>query len=224
MKFPYTFSLFLCLGGILTAQEVYFPDRYPQWETRQASEFNISDQALTLAVSFAEENEYSGPRDLRRAILKGFEREPYHKITGPTKKRGGPAGMVLKNGYLIKQWGDITRVDMTFSVTKSFLSTTTALAWDKGLISDLQDTAGEYVWDGTFEGDHNSKISWEHLLHQTSDWSGNLWGGLDWADRPPREGGIDDWKNRTLLEPGTVMESKDVRVNVLAYAKTHVWR
>jgi len=224
MKFPYTLSFFLCLGGILTAQEVYFPDRYPQWETRQASEYSISEQALTQAVSFAVENEYSGPRDLRRAILKGFEREPYHKITGPTKKRGGPAGMVLKNGYLIKQWGDITRVDMTFSVTKSFLSTTTALAWDKGLISDLQDMAGEYVWDGTFEGDHNSKINWEHLLHQTSDWSGNLWGGLDWADRPPREGGIDDWKNRTLQEPGTVMEYNDVRVNVLAYAMTHVWR
>ncbi len=224
MKFLYTFLIFLCLGSIVEAQELYFPDRYPQWETRKASEFGISDQMLTQAVSFAEDNEYSGPRDLRRAILKGFEREPYHKITGPTKKRGGPAGIILKDGYLVKQWGEITRVDMTFSVTKSFLSTTTALAWDQGLISGLQDKAGEYVWDGTFEGAHNSKISWEHLLHQTSDWSGNLWGGLDWADRPPREGGIDDWKNRTLQEPGTVMEYNDVRVNVLAYAMTHVWR
>lgn len=224
MKFRYALCIILFLTSFVKAQELYFPDRYPQWETKESSEFNISDQILSEAVTFAKENEYSGPRDLRRAILKGFEREPYHKITGPTKKRGGPAGMILKEGYLIAQWGDIRRVDMTFSVTKSFLSTTTALAWDKGLISDLQVQAGQYVWDGTFEGDHNSKITWEHLLHQTSDWSGNLWGGLDWADRPPREGGIDDWKNRPLQEPGTVMEYNDVRVNVLAYAMTHVWR
>ena len=29
-------------------------------------------------VSFAKENEYSGGRDLRVAIVKGFAREPYH--------------------------------------------------------------------------------------------------------------------------------------------------
>ena len=68
-------------------------------------------------------NEYSGGRDLRVAILKGFAREPYHQILGPTKKRGGPAGMILKNGYQIASWGSVERVDMTFSVTKSFFIT-----------------------------------------------------------------------------------------------------
>ncbi|MBT8321449.1 MAG: serine hydrolase, partial [Eudoraea sp.] len=53
---------------------------------------------------------------------------------------------------------------------------------------------------------------------------GSLWGIKDWADRPPREGGLDDWKFRELREPGTVMEYNDVRVNVLAYSLTHVWR
>ena len=28
------------------------------------------------------------------------------------------------------------------------------------------------------------KITWDHLLRQTSDWSGTLWGKPDWADRP----------------------------------------
>jgi hypothetical protein len=36
------------------------------------------------------------------------------------KERGGPAGVILKNGYIVAQWGDIHRVDMTFSVTKVF--------------------------------------------------------------------------------------------------------
>ena len=51
-----------------------------------------------------------------------------------------------------------------------------------------------------------------------------MWGGKDWADRPPKEGGLDEWKFRKLNEPGTVMEYNDVRVNVLAYALTQVWR
>ncbi len=179
---------------------------------------------LKEAVDFARKNEYSGSRDLRIAILKGFEREPFHEILGPTKKRGGPAGMILKKGYLVAQWGDTERVDMTFSVTKSFLSTVAGLADDKGLIANTQDRVDRYIWDGTFDGEHNAKITWEHLLQQNSDWSGELWGGKDWADRPPREGDLDDWKYRKHNEPGTVMEYNDVRVNVLAYALTHVWR
>ena len=217
--------LFLLLSNtLLQGQELYFPEAYQEWMTKDPSDFNIDQSALNAAIAFADSHEYAGPRDLRRAILKGFEREPYHKITGPTKKRGGPAGMILKDGYLIKKWGEVERVDMTFSVTKSFLSTTTGLAWDRGMIPDLDHRVNRYVWDDTFRGTHNSKISWEHLLQQTSDWSGTLWGGHDWADRPPREGGIDDWKNRPLREPGTVMEYNDVRVNVLAYSMTHVWR
>ena len=202
----------------------YFPGRLATWEKMSAPQAGINGSALKKAVAFAVANEYSGARDLRIAILKGFEREPFHEILGPTKKRGGPAGMLLKNGYLVTSWGDTGRVDMTFSVTKSFLSTMAGLAIDKGLIATAEDRVERYIWDGTFAGEHNGKITWEHLLQQNSDWSGELWGGKDWADRPPREGGLDDWKNRSLHEPGTVMEYNDVRVNVLAYALTHVWR
>jgi len=223
MRFFIVMILLLC-GFSLLSQELYFPPAHQDWMAKDPSDFNLDQNALNDAVIFAKSNEYEGPRDLRRAILKGFEREPYHKITGPTKKRGGPAGMILKEGYLIKQWGDVERVDMTFSVTKSFLSTTTGLAWDRGMIPNVNQRVGRYIWDGTFGGAHNSKITWEHLLRQTSDWSGTLWGGHDWADRPPREGGIDEWRNRELREPGTVMEYNDVRVNVLAYSMTHLWR
>jgi len=202
----------------------YFPDRNADWATKGPAAYNINEAALQKAVTFAMNNEYTGSRDLRIAILKGFEREPFHEIMGPTKKRGGPAGMILKNGYVIASWGDTKRVDMTFSVTKSFLSTVAGIAEDSGLIKDTSDKVGQYIWDGTFDGVHNSKISWEHLLQQNSDWSGELWGGKDWADRPPSEGGLDDWKFRKLNEPGTVMEYNDVRVNLLAYSLTHLWR
>lgn len=220
-----TFILAFGFGMLLTAQsELYFPDRNAKWKEKPPSEFMINETKLNEAVAFAKGNEYSGSRDLRIAILKGFEREPFHEILGPTKKRGGPAGMVLKNGYVVHKWGDIKRVDMTFSVTKSFLSTVAGMAEDNGLIAGTKDLVGNYIWDGTFDGDHNSKITWEHLLQQNSDWSGELWGGKDWADRPPNEGSLDEWKFRSLNEPGTVMEYNDVRVNLLAYSLTHVWR
>ena len=222
---PFVFSfLFVLSSPVLIGQEFYFPERNATWETSGEMQSTFDSAKLKLAVDFAKENEYSGSRDLRQAILKGFQREPFHEILGPTKKRGGPAGMILKNGYLVTSWGDTKRVDMTFSVTKSFLSTMGGLAFDEGLMASTDDKVGQYIWDGTFDGAHNAKITWEHLLQQNSDWSGELWGIKDWADRPPREGGLDDWKFRELREPGTVMEYNDVRVNVLAYSLTHLWR
>lgn len=217
-------AILLLPSGLLAQETNYFPERNAVWAQKSATDVSLDDTKLKDAVTFAQDNEYSGSRDLRRAILKGFEREPFHEILGPTKKRGGPAGLILKKGYLVAQWGDIRRVDMTFSVTKSFLSTMAGLAVDQNLISSTGDPVVQYIWDGTFDGEHNSKITWSHLLQQNSDWSGSIWGIKDWADRPPREGGLDDWKYRELKEPGTVMEYNDVRVNVLAYSLTHVWR
>ena len=224
MKYLMSLLLLVCHMALVNAQEFYFPERNAQWEAKDPNTYQLDTSKLDEAVIFAKNNEYSGSRDLRIAILEGFEREPFHKILGPTKKRGGPAGMILKDGFVVAQWGDTKRVDMTFSVTKSFLSTIAGLAEDKGLIGNTKDLAGNYIWDGTFDGAHNSKITWEHLLQQNSAWSGELWGGKDWADRPPKEGDIDDWKFATPKEPGTEMEYNDVRVNVLAYALTHVWR
>ena len=40
------------------------------------------------------------------------------------QKRGERlTGLIIKNGYIVGKWGDTKRVDMTFSVTKSYLST-----------------------------------------------------------------------------------------------------
>ena len=223
-QFSITLLLSLLSFCVSAQKTVYFPERGKEWAQKDPADFNIDKNKLDLAVTFAKDNEYSGSKDLRIAILEGFRHEPFHEIAGPTKKRGAPAGVIIKNGYVIAKWGDVHRVDMTFSVTKSYLSTIAGLAIDKGLISNVNDKVAEYVWDNTFRGEHNSKISWEHLLNQSSDWSGELFGMKDWADRPPREGDIDDWKNRKINEPGTFFKYNDVRVNVLAYSLLQVWR
>lgn len=215
--------IFFLLFHLISFGQYYFPPAHKPWQTKTPKFFNLKTEDLNKAIDFAQSNEYSGDPDLRISILKAFAKEPYHQILGPTKKRGEPAGMILKNGYQIASWGDIKRVDMTFSVTKSYLSTIAGLAMNQGFIK-TNDAVVNSVWDDTFDGAHNQQITWGHLLNQSSDWSGTLWGSHDWADRPPNEGNIDDWRNRTLHAPGSHFEYNDVRVNILAYSLLQVWR
>ncbi len=214
-------TLFLLISTTLVAQNPYYPPR-DGWEERTARGFDAG--RLQQAVDFAVRNEYEGSRDLRIAILEAFAREPFHEIKGPVRSRGGASGLILKDGYIVASWGEPDRVDMTFSVTKSYLSTVAGVAWQDGLITDLNSPVSRWVWDGTFDGAHNAKITWHHLLTQSSDWSGSLFGMSDWSDRPPNTGGLDDWKFRKLNEPGSVFEYNDVRVNLLAYSLLHVLR
>lgn len=216
----------LTVSGLLHAQSdgVYYPGRTGDWETRRPEDVGMDPDTVQVAVDFAEANEIRGPRDLRLAILDSFSSEPINTIVGPTKKRGGPSGMIVKDGFIVVEWGDTNRVDMTFSVTKSYLSTTAGLALDAGLIRDVHDKVGGYVWDGKFDSEHNSKITWHHLLNQSSDWSGTLFDKPDWADRPLRGGTPQQWERRGLKEPGTSFKYNDVRVNLLAYSLLQVWR
>ena len=223
MKFL-VFLFFIQFQINLTAQAAdYYPERN-NWVEKSPNDFGFNEEKLNQAIDSIISNEYSGAVDLRQAILKGFQREPYHSILGPTKRRGGPAGMIIKDGYCIAKWGDTRRVDMTFSVTKSYLSTVAGLAVDEGLIRSVDDKMEDYVWDDHFTGSQNEKITWRHLLTQSSAWSGQIWGLYDWNDRPPREGDVHGWRKAALPEPGTEMEYNDVRVNVLAYSLLNVWR
>ncbi|MDX1590650.1 MAG: serine hydrolase [Balneolaceae bacterium] len=219
------FVIFLFSGiDNLIAQTLYYPPAGDGWEVRNAADLGLNDELIREAVQIAMDNENSVDRDLRIAILEAFSREPYHGLAGPVKERGGPAGLIIKDGFIVASWGDPERVDMTFSVTKSYLSTVAGLAWDHGLIPDLHEPVRNYVWDGTYDGEHNSSITWHHLLNQSSDWYGSLFGIYDWADRPPRGGTIDSWRMRELREPGTHFKYNDVRVNLLAYSLLHVVR
>lgn len=217
-----SFLVFIFLSNAVFSQQIYFPEA--DWQVKKPAELKMNAQMIDSAVSFAIRNDSKTDVDLRIANLKAFANEPGYKIIGPTKHRGKPAGMIIKNGYIVAQWGDVKRVDMTFSVTKSFLSTMAGLAIDNRLIKNVDELVNEYVTDETFDGVHNAKITWKHLLTQTSDWSGCLFGLCDWADRPPRTGSIDDWKNRKLNEPGTFYKYNDTRVNLLAYSLLQVWR
>ena len=215
------FILFLFSFNVYGQDDLYYPDKI--WEEKLPESLNIDSKKLNEAIQFAINNENSVENDLRIAIIKSFGNEPNFRIKGPTKKRGNPNGLIIKNGYIIGKWGDIKRVDMTFSVTKSYLSTTAAIAFDKQLIS-LDEKLVNYVWDGKFDDSHNNQITWHHLLNQSSQWSGNLFGTYDWADRPPRRLTLEEIKKQSLLPPGKDYKYNDVRVNLLSYSLLNVFR
>ena len=131
----------------------------------------------------------------------------------------------VKDGLIVAEWGEPQRVDMTFSATKSYVSTCVGLALDRGLIGDVDEPVCHRVPDG-FADEHNKLVTWRHLLHQTSEWSGTLFGIPDSvdhnrsaADAPARKG-----IPRPLQQPGTFWEYNDVRVNALALAALGIWR
>ena len=213
--------VFILLSFTLKGQNFYYPTDV--WVEKTPESQGLNSKKLLNAIEFAISNENSVERDLRIAILKSFGREPGYKIKGPTKNRGGANGLIIKNGYIVGRWGDTDRVDMTFSVTKSYLSTVAGIAHDKKLIS-VNDKLKDYIWDGKFDDPHNSQITWHHLLNQSSQWSGELFGTYDWADRPPRGLSIEEIKKQKLLPPGKAYKYNDVRVNLLSYSLLNVLR
>ena len=238
-------SLFLIglLFGASFAQREYVPPT-GTWARRTPEQAKLDPAKLKEAVDFAIASESKAPKNLELAHFQTFGREPYGEPVGQFKDRGPATGLIIRNGYIVAEWGDPARVDMTFSVTKSFLSTTIGLAFDRKMIRSLQDKAADYSapvavykpgekfddasrfgaspFIDLFATEHNRKITWEHLLRQTSDWEGTLWGKPEWADRPDRDAST--WLTRARKEPGTAYEYNDVRVNVLALATLNVWR
>lgn len=242
-------NLYLCLlvclllAGFASAQRDYVPTT-GIWERRTPEQAKLDPAKLKEAVDFAIASEAKSPRSQQLGQAQTFGREPFGEAIGLFKDRGDATGIIIRNGYIVAEWGEPNRVDMTHSVTKSFLSATIGLAFDRKHIRSLQDKASDYStitapytpgqrFDDAeqfgksqvidlFATEHNRKITWEHLLRQTSDWEGTLWGKPDWADRPDRDNST--WLARKRNEPSTVYEYNDVRVNVLALAALNVWR
>jgi Beta-lactamase len=220
----------------------YYPDA--NWRHRTPAQSGVDADLLKQAIDFAVAGETKAPRDLVMNHYQNFGREPFGDAIGPIRERGDPTGIIILKGSIVAEWGEPLRVDMTHSVTKSFLSSVVGIAVERGLIRSVTDIVRDYVapillyappstpnkadlLDTSdlllpFESPHNRTITWDDLLRQTSDWEGTLWGKPDWADRPgdnPAE-----WRTAPRNKPGTVYKYNDVRTNALALAALNVWR
>lgn len=240
MKRFLLFILLLSSFSILSGQQKsksknYFPSS-GVWKKRLPQQAGFDTAKLNGAIRFAISNESKNPRSMELNHSRTFGKEPFGEGIGPFADRGDATGIIIHKGYIIAEWGEPARVDMTHSVTKSFLSTVVGLAVDKGLIKNVNDTVGGYVKEVQlrkpesgelhfiypFQSLHNKQLTWETMLRQTSDWEGTLWDKPDWADRPDKDS--TKWHNRVRNKPGAVFEYNDVRVNAMALAATLVWK
>ena len=221
------FALFLgatLFASLLTTGQTYFPPR-GEWATRTPTQLDLDPASIEAAVQHAIASENPATRDTAADLKATFgAREPNFQLRGPTQPRGAPTGVIIHQGFVVATWGDPDRVDMTHSISKTFLTTVVGVAVDRGLIHDVADRVAPYLpSSGLFASPHNAPITWDHLLRQTSDWSGELWGIPDWADRPIGDT-VEAMRNRPMHPPGTHYKYNDVRINLLALSALHVWR
>lgn len=221
----------------------YFPSG-KEWIHQTPAQMGLDETMVNDAISIAKAAESKNPRNMEINHYRTFGKEPFGEAIGPFEERGDETGIIVYKGYIIASWGDPSKIDMTHSVTKSFLSSVVGVAVDKGMIHDVNDLVGPYVPPveiftagqvnrsadligqpqllHLFATDHNKTITWDQMLRQTSDWEGTLWGKPEWADRPDPD--PKKWMDRPRNPPGTVWEYNDTRVNALALAATSVWR
>jgi hypothetical protein len=195
------------------SDDAYFPPP-GEWARRAPETRGLDAELLSGAIAYAERQKTRSSRDLREVMSERIADEGYGGIIGPMKRRGGFNGLVIRNGFIVAEFGDTARIEMVFSATKSFLAIVVGLAVDRGLIERVSDPVGKYVNDGLFSSPRNASVTWEHLLHMTSEWEGELWGKPYTVEIPP---------GHELQEPGSIWIHNDVRVNLLALSLLRLW-
>ena len=199
----------------------YVPTTDQPWETTDAAKAGFDRGKLAAAIAYAQTHETSWPYDLEDAGnvpgLSQFEKPPWNQALGIFKPRGGPNGLLLRGGRIVAHWGDPARVDMTFSIAKSYLACLTGIAVGDGLIDRIDDPVARSVTAPEFASPRNVKVTWRHLLTQTSEWEGSLFDKPDLVDRNRQVGpGTDNSRkgeHRDLREPGTYWEYNDVQID-----------
>jgi CubicO group peptidase (beta-lactamase class C family) len=164
---------------------------------------------MRAAVSLAMADEPALPRDMRAWLETTLADEPWPHVLGDTAPRGGPSGVVWVGDREVAAWGEPDRVDMCFSIAKSALSTVAGFAWADGLFG-LDDPVDRWELRG-------SPITWRHLLTQTSDWRGELFGLPWWADPQGRQ-----TPSSPPEEPGARFAYNDIRTNLLSLCLTRL--
>jgi CubicO group peptidase (beta-lactamase class C family) len=206
----------LLVAKLALAQAVYFPGAV--WERKGPAELGFDPAALEQAVEFAKTHETDFPKDF------STQEKIFGKRLGPLpKEHGSTNGLVIRHGYIVASFGDVERIDPTYSAAKSYLSAVLGVAIRDKKIGAVIDKVGDHVKDGGYDSPHNAKVTWEHHVRQTSEWEGTLWGkNHDFIGEA--EYGQGQRKARELLEPGSFYEYNDVRINRFALSLLRVFK
>ncbi|MBI1733615.1 MAG: serine hydrolase [Candidatus Rokubacteria bacterium] len=202
------------------------------WDALPPADLGFDPAALAAAIAYHRTHESRWPRDFITGSGRfiGVDDEPdalpgvadyVPGVLGAVRPREGPNGLVIRHGRIAAEWGDTRRADMSFSIAKSYLAVLAGLAVARGLIARIDDPVRDGALDDAFESAQNRTITWRHLLQQTSEWQGTLWGKPDSIDHnrdvgKSELGTSEKGRARMLRPPGTLWEYNDVRVNRLS--------
>lgn len=185
------------------------------------------------AIAYAQQHEVAWPRDPHadpaRWGVHHDDPPPFNRLRGPVHARGPVSGVIRQGGQELAAWGEPDRADLTFSVAKTYLALLAGIANARGLLPDANEPVAARLPGIGFDDEHNRRVTWAHLLEQTSEWSGTCLGMPDTVEhnrrvahdpKPPagRKG-----EPRPLQAPGTYWEYNDVRINQLSLALLHLF-
>jgi CubicO group peptidase (beta-lactamase class C family) len=185
------------------------------WPKGDAEYLGIDESKVRRLLEFSRAHEsdpYRGPEpavaksQLLRDVL-GPDADV--DIAGALTPPGSLNGLVIRHGYVVAETGDTHYVDEIASATKSFLSLLAGVAFDRGLLTDVHRSVHDDIGLDLLSDEHSRRITWHHLLQQTSEWDGELFGKVPAGHRGERIG-------EPPHDPGTYWEYNDVRVNLLA--------
>lgn len=185
---------------------------------------------INQAIAFAQAHETSWDRDTTGNFgVHQNDPPPWNRLYGPLHSRGPVSGVIVQDGRQLASWGEPDRADLTFSVAKMYLALLAGVAHDRGLLPDVNEAIGQRLKGIGFDDGNNARVTWKHLLQQTSEWTGTLWGIPDQADhyRAVTFGEAPDGRKgelRPLKDAGTYWEYNDVRINQLAFALLHLFQ
>ena len=132
-------------AGQRSSTRPYFPPQ-GEWQKKDPAAVGLDKARIEEAIAFVRAHENQDTKDLSVAIVNQFQSEsPYNTLIGPTLPRAASNGLIIRHGAVVAEWGDTARADMTFSVTKTFLSTVVGLAFDRGKIRSVTDRVASYM-------------------------------------------------------------------------------
>lgn len=190
----------------------------------------MPDNALRQAVQFSIDHESTWDREITGNWgVHLQDPPPWNRLLGPVHPRGPVSGTIVAGGKTLASWGEPKRADLTFSVAKTYLALLAGVAHDRGLLPDVNEPVGARIRGIGFDDGRNARVTWAHMLQQTSEWTGEVFGVPDQADhyRAVTFGKAPNGKKgdpRPLQEPGTYWEYNDVRINQLSLALLHLFQ
>jgi CubicO group peptidase (beta-lactamase class C family) len=198
------------------AQGPYFPPK-GEWERKAPAEVGMDAARLDAALKFAETRETDWPKNF------ATQEQIFGTMLGSIPSyRPGTGALVIRNGYLVGEFGDTEAVATTYSVAKSMLATVAGVAVRDGRIRNLDEPVAASVTDGGYASAQNARVTWRHHLQQESEWEGELWGKKhDFVGAEAYGSG--ERKPRDLQAPGTFYEYNDVRINRFALSLLRVF-